>query len=449
MTNTKHLLLITSLVAVVIATLLGFVCVLTFKTSKTKNSSGLSFPYCAVSFDRVDPIGCIGFSPAFNLENKLKHLGVKSALERKKHNEVENSSAGAEALSSLHVALEMKSRGKLEKAQKLFWHALALHPSHPDVLNHYGEFIEEQENDVIQADQLYTKALVYRPGHSKALSNHQRTLPLVEEMDRNRLQRIDAKRYLLTKIPNTSSSLKRVKQEAYFQHVYHTVAIEGNTMSLSQTRHILETRMAVAGKSIFEHNEILGLDAALSFVNNTLVRRIGELKLEDILDIHKRVLGFNDPVEAGKFRRTQVWVGKHIPAHPLHMRNLMKDFLVWLNAEESQALHPIVFAALAHYKLAYIHPFIDGNGRTARLLMNLILMRAGFPAVIIPKGEKQLYFENLELADEGDIRPFIRFIADCTEKTLDVYLYATKEYPDELPELEGDKYDYQSPTIEE
>ena len=75
----------------------------------------------------------------------------------------------------------------------------------------------------------------------------------------------------------------------------------------------------------------------------------------------------------------------------------------------------------------YVHPFVDGNGRTSRLLMNLILMQNGFPPVIVRKQDRLLYYQHLVTANDGDIRRFIRFIADCAENTLDAYLLATKE----------------------
>jgi Fic family protein len=86
----------------------------------------------------------------------------------------------------------------------------------------------------------------------------------------------------------------------------------------------------------------------------------------------------------------------------------MKDFVRWLNSAESLSQHPIRFAALAHYKLVYIHPFSDGNGRTSRLLMNLILMQSGYPPVIIRKQDRAKYYDYLQQANEGDVRPFIR-----------------------------------------
>lgn len=179
----------------------------------------------------------------------------------------------AEALTSLHLAIEMKSSGKQKKAIKLFQHAMALAPHHPDVLNHYGEFLEHTQNNVIKANEFYVRALTYEPNHESALINSQRTARVVEELDRRMLRRIDEKRNTLSTIPDHNVALIRAKKEAYFQHIYHTVGIEGNTMNLAQTRAIVETRTAVAGKSIDEHNEILGLDAAMKYINATLVNR--------------------------------------------------------------------------------------------------------------------------------------------------------------------------------
>lgn len=93
------------------------------------------------------------------------------------------------------------------------------------------------------------------------------------------------------------------------------------------------------------------------------------------------------------------------------------------------------YAALAHYKLVHIHPFSDGNGRTSRLLMNMILMQTGYPPVIIHKQHRHTYYENLQIANTGDVRPFVRFIAECTEQTLDLFLWATSEFSRQVPAL--------------
>uniref|UniRef100_A0A1B6DIV6 Protein adenylyltransferase Fic n=1 Tax=Clastoptera arizonana TaxID=38151 RepID=A0A1B6DIV6_9HEMI len=344
-------------------------------------------------------------------------------------------SAINEALSTLHVALDLKKMGKLEKALRLIEHALALAPKHPDILNHYGELLEESQKDIIQADQMYFQALTNCPDHSKALANRNRVMQVVEEIDKEVFQRIDKKRDTVSAIPDSNTALQRAKKEAYFQHIYHTVGIEGNTMSLSQTRFIVENRIAVGGKSIAEHNEILGLDAAMKYINSTLISRLGGITVEDILEIHRRVLGFVDPFDSGTFRRTQVFVGGHIPPRPRNIPPLMEQFAEWLNSDSALRLHPVQFAALAHYKLVHIHPFTDGNGRTSRLLMNMILMQAGFPPVIILKQNRHRYYRMLEIANEGDVRPFIRFIAECTEQTLDLFLWSTTEYASDFPAI--------------
>lgn len=201
-------------------------------------------------------------------------LGLPIILEETTITPKNCATAVVEALTSLHLAMEMKLSGKRKKAIKLYQHAVALAPKHPDILNHYGEFLEHTQNDVIRANEYYVRALTYEPNHAGALTNSQRTARVVEEMDNSMLKRIDEKRDTLSSIPDNSVALIRAKREAYFQHIYHTVGIEGNTMNLAQTRAIVETRTAIGGKSIDEHNEILGLDAAMKYINATLVNRL-------------------------------------------------------------------------------------------------------------------------------------------------------------------------------
>ncbi|XP_055539289.1 protein adenylyltransferase Fic [Wyeomyia smithii] len=340
-----------------------------------------------------------------------------------------------EALSSLKMATEMKLMGKDDKALRLFQHALALSPKHPEVLTKYGEFLEHCQQDVVTADHYYYQALTVNPAYSDALVNRQRTARIVEHLDQKRFERLDQKRDALSSVHAMNAALKRAEKEAYIQHIYHSVGIEGNTMTLAQTRSILETKMAVDGKSIDEHNEILGLDAAMKYINATLVNKNDFITMKDILEIHRRVLGHVDPIEGGEFRRTQVYVGGHIPPGPGDLSILMNRFEVWLNSEQSFLLHPVKYAAMAHYKLVHIHPFSDGNGRTSRLLMNTLLMRAGYPPVIIQKQHRHKYYDYLQIANDGDIRPFVRFIADCTERTLDLYLWATSDLSNPIPLL--------------
>ncbi|OWF36929.1 adenosine monophosphate-protein transferase FICD-like [Mizuhopecten yessoensis] len=337
-----------------------------------------------------------------------------------------------EAIQAMNLAMDMEAQGKHEKATRLYEHALKLDPSHADILTTYGEFLEKHQKNIVKAEHMYRMALEICPEHNKALANRERILPLVEEIDLANFKRIDKKLDAFIRVPLNHPGLRRAKKEAYFSHIYHTNAIEGNTLTLLQTRAIVETRLAVGGKSLVEQNEVLGLDAALKYINNTLCGRLGEITLDDILQIHNRVLGFVDPTESGRIRLTQVFVGNFQPPAPAEVPKLMNEFVIWLNSEEAVKLHPIEQAALAHFKLVVIHPFYDGNGRTSRLLMNLILMQAGYPPVSIKVEDRLKYYETLEKGNDGDVRPFIRFVADCTERTLDEYILATSENPSAL-----------------
>ncbi|MED6267539.1 hypothetical protein CHARACLAT_013298 [Characodon lateralis] len=340
-----------------------------------------------------------------------------------------------EAKAALQQALEMKKLGKREKAHKLLVHALSMNPDFVDALTELGTILEE-EKDVVQADHLYTKALALSPCHERALVSRDRTLPLVEEIDQRYFSLIDSKMRRLMSIPKGNSALRRVMEETYYHHIYHTVAIEGNTLTLSEIRHIIETRYAVPGKSLQEQNEAIGVDAAMKYINTTLLSRSGAITVGEILEIHRRVLGYVDPVEGGRLRTSQVFVGHHIPPHPKDLQRHMDELVQWLNSEEALQLHPVEYAALAHYKLVYIHPFVDGNGRTSRLLMNLVLMQARYPPITIRKEQRAEYYASLDTANEGDVRPFIRFIAKCTEITLDTLLISTTEYAVGLPEAD-------------
>lgn len=105
----------------------------------------------------------------------------------------------------------------------------------------------------------------------------------------------------------------------------------------------------------------------------------------------------------------------------------MNKFIEWLNSNQLQQAHPIQIASLVHYKFVYIHPFYDGNGRTGRLLMNLILMKFGYPPIIILKEHRLEYYECLIKGNQGDLKPFVRFIARCAQRTLNDYINQCSE----------------------
>ena len=355
-------------------------------------------------------------------------------LEKDRAKIVEEDVLKEEAKACIRKAKQFVKQGNRKLATKLFRHALNLAPKYSEVLNEFGEFLEEE--NVVQADMMYQRAISHDPTHNTALLNRKRTAPVVAEHDQRRFAQIDAKKKELYKYSTHHPNLRAAMKEFYYEHIYHTIALEGNTLSLEEIKHIIDHHTALAGKSIFEHNEVIGMAEALNYMNNTLLMKIGNITVTDIKNIHKRVLGYVDPINAGEFRTNQVYVGKHIPPHPSEMKFYMEQFEEWLNSAEALSLHPVEYAAIAHYKLVYIHPFVDGNGRTSRLLMNFILMKNGFPPVSIEVDDRWEYYECLIAANDGDLRPFIRFIADCTYNTLEVYLAIA-----ELPYLRMEKHE--------
>ncbi|KAF7270206.1 FIC domain protein adenylyltransferase [Rhynchophorus ferrugineus] len=328
----------------------------------------------------------------------------------------------SEVYNTIQAALAFKMAGKNNKAMKLFEHASAMAPDNADVLNWYGEFLE-QHYDIVTADELYFKALTYSPNHKAALSNRERTAPLVDGLDYKLFKEIDNLKNVLRdrmKLDNFDS----VKKQAYYLHIYHTVGIEGNTMTVEQLRYVLETGHVVSGKSLLEHNEVLGLEKAMQYVK--LLIRTDYIGIKEILGIHRRVMGHVDPIKSGVFRNEKVFVGSHVPPPHNEIPMLMETYVDWLNSEEAHSMHPVRYAALAHYKLVDIHPFVDGNGRTSRLIMNLILLKAGYPPVMILKEQREKYYDALKTGNMGDVKPFVRFVAQCTLQILDMYLYGTR-----------------------
>ncbi|KAE9555089.1 hypothetical protein FO519_001664 [Halicephalobus sp. NKZ332] len=360
---------------------------------------------------------------------------LRAIVPRQQITSIRNQWLESEALAALQVAKRSREKGNYQKAGLIIEQAFALGSNHPDIITEYGIYMETVKKNVIEAEGLYRKALMFNPTHSEALTRRARALPLVEEIDNKMLQDIHRKREIFLSIPRWNPGLKRAMRESYFQHIWNTVALEGNTFTYGETRAILESRIAVAGRSIQEHQEIIGMEAALRFLNQTLAK-VGDLQIEDILAIHKRVLGFVDPISAGMVRTTQVYVGDFTPPPPSQVMKELVEMVNWLNDEDTLRIDAVELAALTHYKLVYIHPFIDGNGRTARLLMNFILMQAGFPPVIIPLEERERYYKTLKAANEGDLRPFIRFIAKLTDDSLQSFISSSSICdPSDCPDL--------------
>lgn len=205
---------------------------------------------------------------------------------------------------------------------------------------------------------------------------------------------------------------------------YTSNAIEGNTLSRAETALIVEKGLTVEGKTLSEHLEAVNHAEAFDWI----MQRTGTNKLDItenvILDLHRLILQKIDDNNAGRYRAIPVRIAGSTVIMPNAMKvpELMNEFISWLHNNHD---HPVAIAADAHFKLVSIHPFVDGNGRTARLLMNLILMQAGYPPAIIRKEDRRLYINSIEKAQlGGSLSDYYSLIYKAVDRSLDIYLNA-------------------------
>lgn len=224
--------------------------------------------------------------------------------------------------------------------------------------------------------------------------------------------------------PLSEAVVNNLHEELVLQWTYNSNAIEGNTLTLKETKVALEG-ITVGGKTLREHFEAINHREAILFVEE-LVQSHDVLKERDIKLIHQLVLKNVDDKNAGVYRNCNVLISgaEHRPADFLKVPELMTEFVNWY-ATEGINLHPVERAALVHSEFVKIHPFVDGNGRTSRLLMNLELMKAGYPAAILPVSRRLEYYEALDIAHcTGNYEKFIQLISQIVEQSFDPYWWA-------------------------
>lgn len=240
------------------------------------------------------------------------------------------------------------------------------------------------------------------------------------------LARIENKKAQLDQLrPLSLMAVARLRDQILVEWIYNSNAIEGNTITLQETRLILETGLTIGGKSLREHFEVINHRDAIDYVEE-LVAKSEQVTPFHVRQIHKLVLLRIDDENAGRYRETQVRIAGAalIPPESWLVPNLMTEWGDWLASEEKQS-HPVELAALAHHRLVAIHPFIDGNGRTARLVMNLILLRAGYPPTVIQRINRRQYYRVLDQADSGKPAALVNFVGRAVERSLNLYLEAS------------------------
>lgn len=197
-----------------------------------------------------------------------------------------------------------------------------------------------------------------------------------------------------------------IEKEQLVKFTFNTNAIEGSTITLKDTAHILNDGISPEGKELREIYEIENTKKAYEFMK----KHKKGINLKFILDLHYQLTSTILKEQAGKFRRIQVYLGgsRYVPPPASAINARMGFLLNWLRNHSK--LHPVVLGAYFHHQFIAIHPFIDGNGRTGRLLLNFLLMKNGFPPICIKKEERIKYTNYLELARGGDMAHFLNFI---------------------------------------
>lgn len=203
---------------------------------------------------------------------------------------------------------------------------------------------------------------------------------------------------------------------------YTSNAIEGNTLSRAETAMIIEKGVTVEGKTLREHLEAVNHSRAFDWIIQQINTTKQNVTENTILDLHRLILQKIDDTNAGRYRTVPVRIAGSnvILPNALKVPVLMKNFIAWLHKHTGS---PISLAVDAHFKLVSIHPFSDGNGRTARLFMNLILVQSGYPPAIIKKEDRKHYIAGIEKAQlGGSPADYYQLMYEAIDRSLDIYL---------------------------
>ena len=236
------------------------------------------------------------------------------------------------------------------------------------------------------------------------------TTPVLKKIDALKAK-IDAHR------PLDAHMLKQVREYFRIGMAYSSNALEGNSLTETETKIVIEDGITIGGKPVRDHLEALGHSEAYDLLFRLAKNQ--EITEANVKELHRLFYYRIDAKQAGKYRKSRVIITgtDFIPPAPERIPDLMESFIAGLSEARAKH-HPVEFCAIIHKELVTIHPFIDGNGRAARLLMNLALLQAGYPLAIIPPILRRDYLDTLNKTHKGNDGPFITFIAGvCYEST--------------------------------
>jgi Fic family protein len=242
----------------------------------------------------------------------------------------------------------------------------------------------------------------------------------------------EKKQVLQTSRPLPNIALHKIRESLSIEWTYNSNSIEGNTMSLRETQMVIQEGITIKGKSLREHFETHNHDKAIDYLYS-IVDEDYNLRSIDILSLHGLVLRSIEDDFAGRIRNGGVRItgANFTPPNANKVSDLLDELIDFINTNPLE-LNDIELATVFHHKLVWIHPFFDGNGRTVRLAMNLLLMRSGFPPAIILKNDRKKYYEALNQANGGNYQKLTLLMCQSLERTLNIYISALpgndKEY---------------------
>ena len=224
--------------------------------------------------------------------------------------------------------------------------------------------------------------------------------------------------------PLPSYAIQNLKESLFIEWTYNSNSIEGNTLSLRETQMVLQDGITVKGKSLREHFEAKNHEDAITHLYQ-LIKPTYTLNSKDILSLHALVLRAIEADFAGRLRNASVRISgaNFIPPNARKVPDLLDNLVAFVNANPLQ-LNTIELATVFHHQFVHIHPFFDGNGRTVRLVMNLLLMKVGFPPAIILKTDRKKYYEALNQANNGKYYKLMLLMCQAVERSLNIYLSA-------------------------
>lgn len=217
----------------------------------------------------------------------------------------------------------------------------------------------------------------------------------------------------------------KIYQAAELEYTFESNRIEGNTLTLRETDLVINEGLTISGKSMREYLEAINHHEAIGYIKQLMERNF-PLNERELLTVHNLILRGIIPEDAGRYRKVQVIIkdSSHMPSQPSMIAKEMEDYFSWYESNKTK-IHPIILATEMHERLATIHPFIDGNGRTSRLIMNLILLQNGYLIANI-KGDyesRMNYYQALETAQTSNNKEdFLLFIGRIEKESLERYL---------------------------